>query len=101
MKNGQSVWLAAAVLGGIQGWAAVQQPAAATSAQPSTSASARSTQQLPQVTIEARRELESRGVRKFVNGIAVQESDFDAGLARWRTPPVCPLVSGLSRQHGE
>ena len=100
MKNWQLTWLAAVVLASIHSWAAAQQPAAATSASSSASVSAGSSQALPEVTIKGKRELEAR-VRKFVNGIAVQEDAHTAGLARWGTPPICPLVSGLTRQRGE
>jgi hypothetical protein len=56
--------------------------------------------QVPEVTVTARRiELEKR-VSQFVNQIAARENG-DEGLARWQVPPVCPLVSGLPRQDGE
>src|SRR5579862_5572196 len=55
---------------------------------------------LQEVTVTARRlELEKR-VSAFVDHIADGENGAQA-LARWRTPPVCPLVSGLSRRDGE
>ncbi len=44
-------------------------------------------------------ELEKR-VSGFVSQIAAPENGAE-GLARWEAPPVCPLVSGLSRQDGE
>lgn len=53
-----------------------------------------------EVTVTANRiELEKR-VSGFVSQIAAPENGAE-GLARWEAPPVCPLVSGLSRQDGE
>ncbi len=55
---------------------------------------------LQEVTVTAHRiELEKR-VAKFVDHIAAMENGREA-LARWQSPAVCPLVSGLPRQDGE
>ncbi len=53
---------------------------------------------LSEVTVIAQRiKLESK-VASFVYGVAALEND--EGLARWHAP-VCPLVSGLTREDGE
>jgi hypothetical protein len=55
---------------------------------------------LQEVTVSARRiELEKR-VSKFVYQIAATENGAE-GLARWKAPAVCPLVSGLPLKDGE
>jgi hypothetical protein len=55
---------------------------------------------LHEVTVTAHRlELEKR-VAKFVTQIAATENGNE-GLARWESPPVCPLVSGLPQHDGE
>ena len=55
---------------------------------------------LQEVEVTAHRiELEKR-VSRFVNQIAAAQNGGE-GLARWETPPVCPLVSGVARQDGE
>jgi hypothetical protein len=55
---------------------------------------------LDQITVEARRERAAleRAVSGYVSAIAV--APFQESLARWRIP-VCPLVAGLPREHGE
>ncbi len=88
-----------AALAGVRDWAAAGQSPAPASAPSSTSVSARASQQLAEVTVTARRAAElAPKVRAFVNEISV--FDESEGLARWNAP-VCPLVSGLSRQGGE
>jgi hypothetical protein len=68
---------------------------------PPSSAPPSPVSRMPEVTVTARRhELEQR-VFKFVNQIAAQENEGEAGLVRWQAPPVCPLVSGLPEQEGE
>jgi hypothetical protein len=65
---------------------------------PATNSSASNSEPLTEVTVTARRiELENR-VSNFVYQIAATENE--EGLPRWQKP-VCPLVSGLSRQEGE
>jgi hypothetical protein len=55
---------------------------------------------LQEVTVTAHRiELQKR-VAKFVNQIAATENAAE-GLARWRAPPACPLVSGVGAKDGE
>ena len=55
---------------------------------------------LDQITVEAQRErkLVEHEVSSFVSAISV--APFHESLARWQTP-LCPLVAGLPRQHGE
>jgi hypothetical protein len=53
---------------------------------------------LKTITVEGKREVIERQVKNFVSAIAV--APFDESLARWRTP-ICPLVAGLPRDHGE
>jgi hypothetical protein len=53
---------------------------------------------LKTITVEGKREVIERQVKNFVSAIAV--APFDESLARWRTP-ICPLVAGLPREHGE
>jgi len=93
----------------------VQQPAAqSTGAQPTaaqpTAARPTATQPDPQesgpkdrqgletVTVEAEREKLQNQIRAFVGAIAV--APFDDSIKRWRAP-ICPLVAGLTRSHGE
>jgi hypothetical protein len=55
---------------------------------------------LKTITVEAERNREEmqRQVKTFVSAIAA--APLQESLARWRTP-VCPLVAGLARDHGE
>ncbi len=55
---------------------------------------------LSTITVEAERDraVMEHQVKTFVSAIAV--APFQESLARWRTP-VCPLVAGLPRDHGE
>jgi hypothetical protein len=74
------------------GWAATGTPSSSAPTSPQT--------QMPEVTVRAHRlELEKR-VAKFVNQIAATENGAE-GLARWGSPPACPLVSGLPQEDGE
>src|ERR1700722_15353063 len=50
------------------------------------------------ITVQGRREVLERQEKSFVSAIAV--APFSESLARWRTP-ICPLVAGLPRDHGE
>ena len=59
------------------------------------------TEKLQEVTVTAQRAKLATRVRKFVNQIVAPENDGADGIARWQVPPVCPLVSGLTHQHGE
>jgi hypothetical protein len=51
-----------------------------------------------EVTVTAQRAKLTKRVRKFVDQIAAQENE--EGLPLW-TQPVCPSVSGMTRQQGE
>jgi hypothetical protein len=55
---------------------------------------------LDQITVEARREraIVEHQVSHFVS--AISAAPFQESLARWSTP-ICPLVAGLPREHGE
>jgi hypothetical protein len=55
---------------------------------------------LDQITVEARREraLVQKAVSSYVSAITV--APFQESLARWQSP-ICPLVAGLPRDHGE
>jgi hypothetical protein len=55
---------------------------------------------LDQITVQARREraLVEHQVSSFVS--AISAAPFRESLARWTTP-ICPLVAGLPREHGE
>jgi hypothetical protein len=53
---------------------------------------------LSTITVEGRREAVERQVKSFVSAIAV--APIGESLARWRAP-ICPLVAGLPRDHGE
>jgi hypothetical protein len=86
------VTTALAMLPNGDGWAAAETA--------SSSAPASTTSQVPEVTVTARRIALEKRVSKFVNQIAAAENGGE-GLARWEVPPVCPLVSGLSRRDGE
>jgi hypothetical protein len=68
-------------------------------AQSAASSSASAAAAIPEVTVQAQRDLASK-VAKFVNQIAVPENGDEGGLALWDTP-VCPLVSGLPGTEGE
>ncbi len=57
-----------------------------------------STAAAPQVVVSARRAQLRPRVLEFVTQVSAL--DGDGGLARWQTP-VCPLVSGLSKEDGE
>jgi hypothetical protein len=65
-----------------------------------TPPSAQASPGLDQITVEAKREraIIERQVKTFVSAIAV--APFKESLARWRIP-LCPLVAGLPRDHGE
>src|SRR3984957_10200812 len=55
---------------------------------------------LKTITVEAQREREiaARQARTYISAISV--SPYRESLARWNTP-ICPLVAGLPREHGE
>jgi hypothetical protein len=55
---------------------------------------------LDQITVQAQREraLVEHQVSSFVS--AISAAPFHESLARWTTP-ICPLVAGLPREHGE
>jgi hypothetical protein len=55
---------------------------------------------LDQITVEAKRErtIVEHQVSSFVSAISV--APFHESLARWSIP-ICPLVAGLPREHGE
>jgi hypothetical protein len=55
---------------------------------------------LDQITVEARREraVVEHQVSSYVS--AISAAPFHESLARWKTP-ICPLVAGLPRDHGE
>src|SRR6185437_11844050 len=59
------------------------------------------TEKLQEVTVTAQRAKLAARVRDFVNQIVTPENNGEEGIARWRVPAVCPLVSGLTRQQGE
>jgi hypothetical protein len=58
-------------------------------------------QPLDEVTVSAQHIPLTRRVQEFVTQIAPAENGGEAGLARWKIPAVCPLVSGLLPQEGE
>src|SRR5215469_8584772 len=58
-------------------------------------------EKLQEVTITAGRSELAPRVRTFVNQIVVPENNGDDGIARWQDTPMCPLVSGLTREQGE
>jgi hypothetical protein len=68
--------------------------------QSAAASAASSSAALPEVTIRAKSNLESK-ISKFVNQVTVSENGGEGGLSRWVAPPVCPLVSGLSGPEGE
>jgi hypothetical protein len=72
--------------------------AAAAAAAGDETAAPDSKSSLNTITVEGRREVIERQVKGFVSAIAV--APFSESLARWRTP-ICPLVAGLPRDHGE
>jgi len=59
---------------------------------------ASSVEELPQITIEARRRDIEHSVHEFVAHLPALSGD--ESLARWQTP-ICPLVAGLPRAQGE
>ena len=86
MSRTSEILVAAAALAVLSGTIAAAQPAASEAVQ--------------EVTVTAHRiELEKR-ISQFVDRIAAAENGAE-GLARWKVPPVCPLVSGLPRADGE
>lgn len=92
---------AALVVAVPRGVAADQSRGAALSNAPSNSF-AEASEPLQEVTVTAKRAKLAPRVRTFVKQIALLENGGnDAGLARWGAPPVCPLVSGLTREEGE
>jgi hypothetical protein len=68
--------------------------------QPKAAADAADKPGLDQITVEARREraIVEHQVSSYVSAISVAPSR--ESLARWSTP-ICPLVAGLPREHGE
>lgn len=75
--------------------------AVATAAPPEPSTRESGTE-LNTITVEARREraVLERRVKTFVSGITT--APFEDSLARWQTEmPICPLVAGLTHDHGE
>jgi hypothetical protein len=68
---------------------------------PKQGSSLSATEKLQEVTVSARRAKLAPRVRRFVNQIVVPENNGEDGIARWQVLPVCPLVSGLTGQHGE
>jgi len=75
-------------------WAATDQSPPATA--PSSSAS----ETLQEVTVTAQRARLAKRVSKFVDQIASRADENDEGLPLWDTP-VCPSVTGITRQEGE
>ncbi|MGH8219647.1 MAG: hypothetical protein ACREUT_13950 [Steroidobacteraceae bacterium] len=73
----------------------------ARAADQSSNGSSSAAERLQEVTVTAERQRLMPRVRKFVNQIVAPENGGVDGIARWQAPPVCPLVSGLTRQHGE
>jgi hypothetical protein len=89
-------WIAALALSSWAGGAA----ASDASPPPEPPKSAPDKPGLDQITVEAQREravLEHQ-VSSFVS--AISAAPFHESLARWSTP-ICPLVAGLPREHGE
>ncbi|HVO47549.1 MAG TPA: hypothetical protein VMT29_14575, partial [Steroidobacteraceae bacterium] len=85
--------------------AVAQQPAAQSTAAQAATAQAdpqesgpKDRQGLETVTVEAEREKLQKQIRAFVGAIAA--APFDDSIKRWREP-ICPLVAGLTRSHGE
>jgi hypothetical protein len=68
---------------------------------PAATSSSSKSESVQEVTVRAERAKLAPRVRKFVNGITIEENAGLAGLARWGVPPACPLVSGLPRRDGE
>jgi hypothetical protein len=87
-----------AVLAGQGAWAAADGPSASAATIHSAGTSADTSEQLQEVTVTAHRAELAPRVANFVNHIAALENE--EGLPRWQKP-VCPSVSGLSRQDGE
>lgn len=94
-----AAWLAALALSSWAGAAASSDVSPPPQA-PKTSADAADKPGLDQITVEARREraILEHQVSSFVSAISV--APFRESLARWSTP-ICPLVAGLPREHGE
>jgi len=67
---------------------------------PKSAADAADKPGLDQITVQAQREraLVEHQVSSFVS--AISAAPFHESLARW-TIPICPLVAGLPREHGE
>ncbi len=82
-------WWTAALL--LSSWSPAQTPKAAPEADKPG---------LEQITVEARREraVVEHQVSSFVS--AISAAPFHESLARWKIP-ICPLVAGLPRAHGE
>jgi hypothetical protein len=75
-------------------WSASEQPSAATHDSPPAS------EALQEVTVTAQRARLAKRVSKFVDQIAARADENDEGLPLWDTP-VCPSVTGVTRQAGE
>jgi hypothetical protein len=87
-----------AALAGQGAWAAGDDSPASAATGHSAGTSADAAEQLQEVTVTAHRAELAPRVANFVNHIAALENE--EGLPRWQKP-VCPSVSGLSRQDGE
>jgi hypothetical protein len=87
-----AAWL---ILQGVTAAADVPPPS-----QPPAAAAEESKGSLTTITVEAQREREivARQARSYVSSISV--APFHESLARWNAP-ICPLVAGLPREHGE
>jgi hypothetical protein len=85
-----SLWAAGAASSDVSPAPQAPKPAADAAEKPS----------LDQITVQAQREraLLEHQVGHFVS--AISAAPFHESLARWSTP-ICPLVAGLPREHGE
>jgi hypothetical protein len=87
-----------AALAGQGTWAAADGSAPSSATIQAAGTSSDASEQLQEVTVTAHRvELEKR-VSEFINQIAAAENE--EGLPRWKAP-VCPLVSGLTKEEGD
>jgi hypothetical protein len=102
MKRQPGIWIgaAAAALSALLGSpSAGQSPAGGPWRASSSQAAPQETKKLPQVTIEAQREGLRGQVHSFVYDITSRVDEIDS-LALWDRP-ICPLVAGLTMEHGE
>jgi len=76
------------------------QPKSASTPTLSTDSGSSKADQLPEVTIEARRQAVEKRVYTFVGKLTHSSRFSDESVPRW-TQPLCFLVAGLPRDHGQ